>query len=137
LLEFSHDSDSYAKTTFVTWKITLENIMQIGDQGKRAIEILEIMAYLAPDNIPIEGFFSKLAFDEQRIGEERSWSAVELHNQYSMINIVKGVTNIHRLVQQVIRLQNQNKEEEILEKALKLINSADIAKNSASHIASV
>jgi ankyrin repeat protein len=139
LLEFSHESDSYAKTTFVTWKITLENIMQIGDQGKRAIEILEIMAYLAPDNIPIEGFFSKLAFDEQIIGEERSWSAVELLHQYSMINIVKGVSNIHRLIQQVIRieLQNQSKEEEILEKALKLINSADIAKNSTSHIASI
>ncbi len=144
LLEFSHESDLYAKTTFVTWKITLENIMKIGDQGKGAIEILEIMAYLAPDNIPIEGFFSKLAFGEQIIGEERSWSAVELLNQYSMINIVKGVSSIHRLVQQVIRLQNQSKEEEILEKALKLINSANIATNIAgidtniaSHIASV
>jgi hypothetical protein len=137
LLEFSHESDRYAKTTFVTWKITLENIMQVGDQGKVAIEILEIMAYLAPDNIPIEGFFSKLAFDEQIIDEERCWSAVELLNQYSMINMVKGVSNIHRLVQQVIRLQNQSKEEEILEKALKLINSADKAKNNASHIASV
>jgi hypothetical protein len=44
-----------------------------------------------------------------------------------MINVEKGVSNIHRLVQKVIRLQNQSKEEEILEKALKLINSADIA----------
>jgi ankyrin repeat protein len=137
LLEFSHESGRYAKATFVTWKITLEKIMQVGDQGREAIEILEIMAYLAPNNIPIEGFFSKLAFDEQIIGEEMSWSAVELLNQYSMINIVKGVSNIHRLVQQVIRLQNQSKEEEILEKALKLINSANIATNSASHIASV
>ncbi|CAK9253994.1 unnamed protein product, partial [Sphagnum jensenii] len=75
--------------------------------------------------------------NEQIIGEERSWSAVELLNQYSMINIVKGVSNIHILVQQVIRLQNQSKEEEILEKALKLINRADIAKNSFSHIESV
>jgi hypothetical protein len=111
--------------------------LQIGDQGKRVIEILEIMAYLAPDNIPIEGFFSKLVFDKQILGEERSWSAVELLNQYSMINIVKGVSNIHRLVQQVIRLQNQSREEEILAKALKLINSANMATYSASHIASV
>jgi ankyrin repeat protein len=139
LLEFSHESDRYAKTTFLTWKITLENIMQIGDNGKQAIEILEIMAYLAPDKIPIEGFFSKLAFDEQTIGEERSWRAVELLNQYSMINLEKGVSNIHRLVQQVIRigLQNQSKEEEILEKSLKLINSADIARHSPIHITSV
>jgi hypothetical protein len=62
LLEFSHESDRYAKTTFLTWKITLENIMQIGNNGKQALEILEIIAYLAPDTIPIEGFFSKLAF---------------------------------------------------------------------------
>jgi hypothetical protein len=64
--------------------------MQIGDNGKQALEILEIMAYLAPDKIPIESFFSKLAFDEQIIGEEMSWSAVELLNQYSMINLEKG-----------------------------------------------
>jgi ankyrin repeat protein len=134
LLEFSHDSDRYAKTTFITWKITLENIMKIGDNGKEALEILKIMAYFTPDNIPIEGFFSKLALDEQIIGEERSWKAVELLNQYSMINLEKGVSNIHRLVQQIIRLQNQSKEEEILEKSLKLINSSDIAE---SHIASV
>jgi ankyrin repeat protein len=54
-----------------------------------------------------------------------------------MINVEKGVSNVHRLVQQVIRLQNQSKEEEILEKSLKLINSVDIAKNSPSHITSV
>jgi hypothetical protein len=90
LLEFSHESDRYAKTTFITWKITLENIMQIGDNGKQALEILEIMAYLAPDKIPIEGFFSQLPFDEQIIGEERCWSAVELLNQYSLINVEKG-----------------------------------------------
>jgi hypothetical protein len=57
LLEFRHESDRYAKTTFLTWKITLENLMQIGDNRKQALEILKIMAYLAPDNIPIEGFF--------------------------------------------------------------------------------
>jgi ankyrin repeat protein len=137
LLDFRHESDRYVKTTFLTWKITLENIMEKGDHGKQALEILEIMAYLAPDDIPIEGFLSKLAFDEQIIGEESSWSAVELLSQYSMVNVDKGVSNIHRLVQQVIRLQNQSKEEEILKKSLKLINSADIAKNSLSHITSV
>ncbi len=61
LLEFSHESDRYAKTTFLTWKITLEYIMQIGDYGKQALEILEIMAYLAPDKIPIEGFFFEIS----------------------------------------------------------------------------
>jgi ankyrin repeat protein len=139
LLEFSHESDRYAKTTFLTWKITLENIMKKGDKGKEALEILEIMAYLSPENIPIEGFFSKLGFDDQMIGEEKSWSAVELLKKYSMINVEKGVSSIHRLIQQVIRieLQNQSKEEEILEKSLKLINSADIAENSLTHITSV
>ncbi len=139
LLEFSHKSDRYAKTTLLTWKIALENIRETGNNGKEALEILEIMAYLAPDNIPIEGLFSKLAFDEMIIGEERSWSAVELLSDYSMIDVEKGVSNIHRLVQQVIRIElnNQSKEEEILKKALKLINRSDIVKNSPSHITSV
>jgi hypothetical protein len=138
LLKFSHESDRYAETTFLTWKITLENILQIGNNGKQALEILEIMGYLAPDKIPI-GFFSKLAFGEEIIGEENSWIAVKLLDQYSIINVEKGVSNIHRLVQQVIRieLQNQSKEEEILKKTLKLISIINIAKNIANHIASV
>jgi hypothetical protein len=61
LLEFRHESDRCAKTTFLTWRITLENIIQIRDNGNVALEILEIMAYLAPDNIPIKGFFIKIS----------------------------------------------------------------------------
>jgi ankyrin repeat protein len=92
------------------------------------------MAYFAPDNVPIKTLFSEPVVDEKCL-----WDVIKLLNQYSMINVEKGVSSIHRLVQHVIRLglQNESKEEEILEKALKLINSADIGENSLSHITSV
>jgi ankyrin repeat protein len=133
LLHFESKNDRYTKTTFITWKITIENIKQ-KEHGQEALNILEIMAYFAPDNVSIKTFFSEPVVDEEKL-----WDAVKLLDQYSMINVEKGVSSIHRLVQQVIRLglQNESKEEEILEKALKLINSADIDENSPSHITSV
>jgi ankyrin repeat protein len=132
LLHFEPKNDRYTKTTFITWKITIENIKQ-KEHGQEALNVLEIMAYFAPDNVPIKTFFS------EPVVEKSSWDAIKLLSQYSMINVEKGVSSIHRLVQHVIRLglKNQSKEEEILEKALKLINSADIGENSLSHITSV
>jgi ankyrin repeat protein len=133
LLHFESKNDRYTKTTFITWKITIENIKQ-NEHGQGALNVLEIMAYFAPDNVPIKTFFSEPVVDEKSL-----WDAIKLLNQYSMINVEKGVSSIHRLVQHVIRLglQNESKEEEILEKALKLINSAKLAKNNSSHITSV
>ncbi len=131
--ESKYENDRYTKTTFITWKVAIENIKQ-KEHRQEALNVLEIMAYFAPDNVPIKIFFS-----EAEVDEEKLCNAVELLNEYSMINIEKGVSSIHRLVQHVIRLglQNQSKEEEILEKALKLINSADIAYYYPSHITSV
>jgi hypothetical protein len=62
------------------------------------------MAYFAPDNIPIKTFCSKPVVEEKSL-----WDAIKLLNQYSMINIEKGVLSIHRLVQHVIRLVLQKK----------------------------
>ena len=50
-----------------------------------------------------------------------------------MINVKEGISNIHRLVQQVKRLglKGEGKEEGVLRKAQELINSAvDIAEES-------
>src|SRR5581483_2411254 len=45
--------------------------------------------------------------------------------QYSMVNLEEGIINIHRLVQQVIRLKlkEQQKEQETLRKAMQLIQT--------------
>jgi ankyrin repeat protein len=56
-----------------------------------------------------------------------------------MVRIEKGIINIHRLVQRVIRLelQKQSKEQQILSKALKLIYSADNSRGNDSHLMSI
>lgn len=136
LLDFEskYGGDRYTKTTFITWKITIDAIAQ-KECGFEALSILEIMAYLAPDKIHIEEIFSKLIADD----EEKLWNAVKLLDRYSMIDLKEGVANIHRLVQKVteLNLQKEGREEEVLRKALELINSGNIVKDSTIHVASV
>ncbi|WP_395462999.1 NB-ARC domain-containing protein [Wolbachia endosymbiont of Cantharis cryptica] len=95
--ELKNKSDRYTKTTFVTWKITIDAIAQ-KECGFEALSVLEIVAYLAPDKIRIEEIFSKLIADD----EEKLWNAVKLLDRYSMVDLKEGVANIHRLVQKVI-----------------------------------
>jgi len=53
---FPDDNDNcYVRTTFITWEVTLEKIKQ-KDNGKKAMEILETIAYFAVDKIPTELF---------------------------------------------------------------------------------
>jgi hypothetical protein len=67
------------------------------------------------------------------------WNAVELLRIYSMINLEKGVSNVHRLVQKVIRLslKNEGKEEGVLRETLKYINNCIVSGRSVRHITSV
>ncbi|WP_353282647.1 ankyrin repeat domain-containing protein [Wolbachia endosymbiont (group A) of Pogonocherus hispidulus] len=130
--ELKNKSDRYTKTTFITWKITIDAIAQ-KECGFEALSVLEIMAYLAPDKIRIEEIFSKLIADD----EEKLWNAVKLLDRYSMIDLKEGVANIHRLVQKVteLNLQKEGREEEVLRKALELINSGDSAIDNFIHVA--
>ncbi len=122
--------DRYTKTVLTTWNITMTYICK--KYGFGALNILEIMAYLAPDDIRIIEIFSKSIADD----EEKLWNAVELLNRYSMINLMEGIVNIHRLVQEVTRLklQEKSREEETLRKALELISSGGVE---TSHIISI
>ncbi|XP_024879170.1 uncharacterized protein LOC112466062 [Temnothorax curvispinosus] len=123
------DEDRYAKTVLTTWTITIDKIKE-ELCGKQALEILNIMAYFAPDKIPIECIFSKLISNKKALR-----NAVELLDQYSMANLEQGVLNIHRLVQQVtrIKLNRQNKEKEILGEALKLFQDGNSQIDQFSH----
>jgi hypothetical protein len=128
-----YKSDRYTKTTFMTWKITIETIMK-KECGLEALNILEIMAYLAPDEVYIEEIFSKLIADNK----EKLWNAVELIDRYLMINVEKGVSNIHRLVQKIIRLRlkNKDKEEGVSKKAVELINNGIVSEENTSYVTS-
>ena len=116
---FKNIDNDYAKTTFTTWEVTIDKIKGDKESGERALEILDVIAYFAPDNIPANIFVSKLEKDD-----EKTWKDVELLNQYSMIKLEEGKLRIHRLVQEVTRLKlkEQGNEEKTLEKALQLVN---------------
>ncbi len=128
------NEDCYTKTIFTTWDVTIEAIKR-KEFGIEALNILEIMVYLALDDICIKETFPKSITDDKR----KLWNAVKLLDRYSMINLKKKIVNIHRLVQKVIRLKLQEKgqEEETLRKALELINSNNAVKEDVSHIVSV
>jgi hypothetical protein len=100
--KFPKNSDnSYTKTTFITWRITIDKIKDTPEYGQQAKEILDIIAYIASDNIPVEMFLG-LERNRERLGD-----AIQLLKQYSMINSgeEQSSVNIHRLVQQVTRIE--------------------------------
>ena len=96
---FNFNNDPYTKTVFVTWKITLEKIKQNSLIGENALEILNIMAYLHPESIA-NALFLPLE------NSEKLASAIHLLRSYSMINQQNqpDISTIHRLVQQVVRI---------------------------------
>lgn len=116
---FPEDSDGmYAKTTFTTWATTVDKIAGLKESGEKSLEILNVMAYCVPYNIPTK-MFSKLVEEEDA---RKLGAAVQLLKQYSMVDLEKGILSVHRLVQQVTRinLANKKKEESTLGSALGL-----------------
>ncbi|MGL9758152.1 MAG: tetratricopeptide repeat protein [Wolbachia sp.] len=100
--KFPKDSDnSYTQTTFITWRITIDKIKDNTEYGQQAKEILDVIAYIAPDNIPVEIFLG-LERNREKLGD-----AIQLLKQYSMIDSgeEQSSVNVHRLVQQVTRIE--------------------------------
>lgn len=118
LLSCNLHNDPYMKTVMTTWKITLDKIEK-EEAGKEAIRTLNVMAYLVPDNVPTN-IFSEL------VGDQKLIDAINLLRSYSMINqgSKADLSNIHRLVQEVIRidLKSKWKEEEALNDAFNVLN---------------
>ena len=96
---FNYCNDPYTQSVFVTWQITLDKIKQNPLVGEKALEILNIMAYLHPDRIA-NALFLPLE------NPEKLASAIHLLRSYSMINQQNqpDISVIHRLVQQVVRI---------------------------------
>lgn len=133
--EKNYKSDTnHIREALATWNMTRNKIENNRRYGKQSTDVWDIMAYFAPDKIRIEEIFSKLIADDK----EKLWGAVELLDKYKIINLEAGVANIHELVQIIARLklQKAGKEEEILRRALELINSGSVV-NSTSHVTSV
>lgn len=132
LLDFQPKQDTpsrYNKTILTTWNVTLETIKNIENIGDLALKIIRFLAYLSPDKVDALVFFKTME------GEEKMWDAIELLQKYSMINLTKGIVSIHRLVQEALRykVRMEDKEEEVIENILKLVNWTDISKEDKTH----
>ncbi|XP_066251556.1 putative ankyrin repeat protein RF_0381 [Euwallacea similis] len=105
--------------------------------GPLASEILDILAYFAPDKIAREIFLNSVSDYKKK----QLKLAIRLLVRYSMVGGEQNqsVLNVHRLVQKVteLKLQEKGREEDTLRKVLELINSGDLAKDSKIHVASI
>ncbi len=120
----NYSNDPYMKTVFTTWLITLDKI-KTHPMGQNAIEILNIMAYLDPENISSKNFFY-LKHINYRLKDYHTEGILHLLKSYSMINSghQENKYTLHRLVQQVIRINlesDQDKFEEIVKKTQQLL----------------
>lgn len=113
-----YSNDPYLKTVFTTWLITLDKIKK-EPLGNNAIEILNILAYLYPDNISNKKIYHLNQMNNPLTAGNLD-SVMHLLSSYSMINFEnQNSYTIHRLVQEVIRLkleEDQDKFKEILKK---------------------
>ncbi|WP_353281453.1 tetratricopeptide repeat protein [Wolbachia endosymbiont (group B) of Horisme vitalbata] len=115
--------NNYAKTTFTTWKITTDKIASNEKYGNLALRILDVISYLAPDNISREFFLDLTGNNEEELR-----SAVRLLIKYSMVNgeQEQGVLSIHKLVQEVtkIALEEEGKSEEVMKETFELLRAS-------------
>lgn len=126
-LPLNSTSNSYEKTTFITWKITFEKIGQHEIYGELAIYIMSLLAYLSPDSIwgsmifeiskPYAEICQEAGVSKKKLpyADTEEDKTLLLHNvvghtlylieQYSMCRFNQEYEiYIHRLVQHVMRL---------------------------------
>jgi tetratricopeptide (TPR) repeat protein len=114
---FQKYSQDLLEPVAVTWRVSFEKLQT---ENPSALDLLYLIAYLAPDNIPRDLLQSttKTAIEFNK--------AVESLRRYSLIETGDGMISIHRLVQKVVRdrLVVQEKHKEWVEKAVILLEAA-------------
>src|SRR5205085_484564 len=77
-----------------TWQISLDKLR---GENRAALDLLKLIAFLAPDNIPRDLLQSSAASAVEFAG------AIEGLRRYSLIQTTSTTITVHRLVQQVTR----------------------------------
>ena len=103
VLEKAKPSTDYPDTVATTWLISFQQIEQDAPQ---AANLLNLLAFFAPDDIPIETFqtskiwknLAGLAQDAQELDD-----AIAALRRYSFVERQGGMLAVHRLVQAVTR----------------------------------
>lgn len=119
------------KTIYLTFKTAIDKVKQV----ELAEEILNVIAYFAPENIPKDVFFTSTKVDESKTSNVVS-TAIDFLTKYSIVNLSNEQISIHRLVQEVIKLELRNfgDEEKVLMKGLNLLKEFINRENAASRI---
>lgn len=134
---FQGIDNDYTKTTFTAWEVTMDKVRSDEQYGPLASEILDVLAYFAPDKIAREIFLNSVSDYKKK----QLKLAIHLLVRYFMVGGEQNqsVLNVHRLVQEVTRLKLQEKgrREKVLRKALELVNSGNLVQDSMSHVTSV
>ncbi|GLY99232.1 tetratricopeptide repeat protein [Actinoplanes sp. NBRC 103695] len=101
------------------WEITLEALTI---SNPAAIEILRVLAWLAPDDVPRDMMTALIG------GDTAADVALGLLSSYSMITLDARTVSIHRLVQTVLRLAPTPSADQLAmtpsDQAIQLINNA-------------
>jgi tetratricopeptide (TPR) repeat protein len=111
----------YEKTVAVTWQMT---IAQIEQESEAAAELLRHCAFLAPDNIPWDifrygaphlGALLAEALDEVDLDISPLKELLAHCTRYSMLTYTEDgmAVNIHRLLQEVIRIEMEQEKQRI------------------------
>jgi tetratricopeptide (TPR) repeat protein len=127
LLNRAAPSTDYPDTVATTWNIAFDEVMQLSSSGA---DLLNLCAFLAPDNIPVELLNSgvqylpesltavaadPLAFDD----------AVDPLRRYSLVEITAETISVHRLVQAVNRDRlDEDEKKKWAEAAVRIVNEA-------------
>ena len=120
------EHSEYPYTVATTWQISLQRIKSI---SPLAITLLNVCAFLAPENIPINLFLVDENYENklQTIENTELTScpivlrdAIAALNEYSLIKSGHEYFSIHRLVQLVVK--EQMRDEKYLEIAINLIS---------------
>jgi tetratricopeptide (TPR) repeat protein len=127
LLRRGQPSTDYPATVATTWDLSFR---QVRDKCPAGEDLLNLCAFLAPDDIPRKLFAEgaahlpnslAAAVDDPFILEE----AVESLRRYSLVDVRSDALSVHRLVQAVTRDQLTVKDrEDLIVSALTLVHSA-------------
>lgn len=103
----SRPATSYPHTVLTAWEISFRKIKQ---QSQASVDLLNLFAFLAPDDIPFDILRREVAFMPQSLSaiadDELAFdTAVALLRSYSLIEVHTNTRSfsVHRLVQAVVR----------------------------------
>ena len=107
LLEEGRPFD-YPATVATTWEISLQKIRNVQKFGRAAEDLLNLCAFFAPDNIPLDVIVQGSEYLPPDLSQTCQdnlllYGTVRIIRRYSLMGGEGSFLSIHRLVQEVIR----------------------------------